>query len=308
MTETLHMAIEQLLLALEEEQLHGEANSGQLAVLRARLVADCSEALSGNGTEPCADDTSLLNDLAAYLEGLSSAEEREKFIAALAQRPQSRAALESAAAFLADLKREEKPVSAAVLNEAMALFGPAEHRAAGAAAMVPQPIWGKKFNWQAWGAMAALLLVGVIGSAHLWELGRMSAAPPVATSTPRTATPMTAAPMTAAPMAPEQSPSKHPPAAADREVPRALGQPEGDCNADVQAENSESHPKGAAALAGASRNEPVEAAGRTPCKSSSDKPSSHGPAAAPTLPNGQRAKDPSQETGPQPDLPMGNPH
>lgn len=297
------MAIEQLLLALEEEQLEGEADSGQLAVLRARLVADFSEALSGSAREPCADDTSLLNEFAAHLEGISLGEEREKFIAALAQRPQSRAALESAAAFLADLKREPRPVSAAVLNEAMAVFGPAETRAAGAAAMAPQPIWGKKFNWQAWGAIAALLLVGVIGSAHLWELARMSAAPPVATSTPKIGTPITSTPMTAAPMTPAQSPSKHSPAAANREAPRALGQPEGDCNADAQAGTSDSRSKGAAAPAGASRNEPIQGAGRTPCNSST-----HGPAAAPTLPNGQRAKEPPQETAPQPDLPLGNPH
>ncbi len=88
------MAIEQLLLALDEEQLRGDADSAQLAVLRARLVADFSEALSANATEPDVHDESLLNDLAAYLDGLSLAEEREKFIAALAQHPQSRAALE----------------------------------------------------------------------------------------------------------------------------------------------------------------------------------------------------------------------
>ncbi len=170
--------------------------------------------------------------------------------------------------------------------------------------MVPQPVGGKRFNWQAWGAMAAVLLVGIIGGTHLGELARMSANPPVATSTPKAAMPMTAAPMT-----PAQSPSKHLPAAANREAPRALGQPESDCNRDLQAESSAGQPKGAAALTGASRNEPAEAAGRTPCKSSSDKSSTHVPAAAPTVPNGQKAKEPpSQETAPQPDVPSGSPY
>ncbi len=269
------MAIEQLLQALEDEQRNeqaaGAASSEGLALLRARLTADFSEALAGTESEPRADEGDLLNELAAHLDGLSLGAEREKFIAALARSRQNRAALESAARFLADLTREAAPVSSTSLNEAMAVFGPTEPRAA--AAMAPRLVGGRGFNWQAWGAMAAVLLVGVIGGAQLWQLVRMSAHAPVAGSAPMTSAPSARMQVPTAVPAPnaaqgEITMQRPNPTAAVAPPPRALAPSQADCDAALPPEGTDHLAKAAATPAandGANRHD--QAALRRPCHS-----------------------------------------
>jgi hypothetical protein len=223
------MAIEQMLQALDEEQLGGNSDSVRLALLRARLVADFSEGLSADATAPDVLDTRLLNDLAAHLEGHSLGEDREALVAALAQQPQSRAALDSAIAFLADLQDVQTPVSAALLKEAMAIFGPAERAAA--AAIPAQRAAGKGFNWQTWSAMAAVLLVGVIGGGQLWQFTHMSTGPAGASSMPGSSI-----------QAPSAAPAanaghgemrvQRPGSAAAVKVPPAANSSAADCNAE----------------------------------------------------------------------------
>jgi hypothetical protein len=287
------MAIEQLLQALNDGELGGDAASDRVRLLRARLVADFSEALSKDAPAPDGHDEISLNEVAAHLAGLSLVEEREKWVAALAGFPQSRAAFESAAAFLADVKHETKPVSAAVLNEAMLAFAPAGGIAA--AAIMPQPIADKRFNWQAWGAMAAVLLVGVIGGAHLRDLGYLSGHAPSDVSMPPTSTPKTSV----------QTLSPQPPTAAVRAAPRVLDPQAVECDAASALASSAPKAKDAAVSAGGERaSGPVAAAGQTPCGSSSPaRTESSTPSDGP-----QTVPKPAQERAPRPEVPTGSPY
>jgi hypothetical protein len=81
MTANLRTAIEQLLLRPDE----GAPAEQAPELLRARLVADFSEAIEGGSNVAGADsqddvgvdDDQFLNDVAVYLEGRSSPEDRE---------------------------------------------------------------------------------------------------------------------------------------------------------------------------------------------------------------------------------------
>jgi hypothetical protein len=178
MTETLQTALDQLLRALEESRPESP-DGDRLALLRARLLADLSEALAGEGTIEGLDETTLLNEIAAHLDGLP-VPDREALTALLAQSPRGRAALQSAASFLADVDKEAKPVSAAQLDAAMAVFAPEPARVAAAAAAPPS---ARKFGWQihglqGWASVAAVLLVGIVGGSEFWHFNHVANAPP----------------------------------------------------------------------------------------------------------------------------------
>ncbi len=185
MTETLHTAIERLLQSLEE-QGDNAAGAEQVNLLRARLLADFSQALeeksAGTG-----DGLALVNEIAAHLDGFPLGAERAAFIAGLAKSANDRAALQSAALFLRDLTGEAQPVSSAVFNEAMTAFAPEMPRvpmeAAAARARSPSPRWS--FG-QARGpaTFAVLFLVGLIGGreiSHVMQASRPPATSPAAT-------------------------------------------------------------------------------------------------------------------------------
>lgn len=179
------MAIERLLQSLEEQGDHVGADQANL--LRARLLADFSEALE-HKTAAAGDGLSLVSEIAAHLDGFPLGAERETFIAALAKSANDRAALQSAALFLRDLTGEAQPVSSAVFNEAMAAFAPEMPRVpaeavAARASRGPSPRWNFA---QARGlaAFAVLFLVGLIGGreiSHIIQVSHPPATSPSAT-------------------------------------------------------------------------------------------------------------------------------
>jgi hypothetical protein len=254
MTETLNMTIAQLIRALEDAPQEGGASPS--AQLRARLMADFSEALSSHAVK--ADDAAALNDLAEHLEGLSGAAERDKLIGILAQHPQSLAALQSAAAFLADLEPEPQPVAAATLAEAMAVFAP--QVAHGGRLRI---VAARGFNWQAWGAMAAVLLVGIVGGAQFWQFEHGSGPAQMMHVAPKAAASKALGGVSeSAPMYRDMPPAS--PAAALRS-PDASGAAQGDCDAAATANAEPS------ATAGGGVNHvatsPIKGRRQAPCKS-----------------------------------------
>lgn len=178
MTETLHTALDQLLRALEEERAESP-DGDRLALLRARLLADLSEALAEEGPISGLDDTTLLNEIAAHLDGLPLPD-REALIAVLTQSARGRAALQSAATFLADVDGEAPPISVAQLDDAMAVFAPEAPRVAAAVeAARPRAGWlGRRVGAvQGLAGLAALLLVGIVGGSQLWHFSHLNTAP-----------------------------------------------------------------------------------------------------------------------------------
>ncbi len=179
MTETLHTAIERLLQSLEEQ---GDSTTGaeQANLLRARLLANFSQALDDKATGT-GDGLALVNEIAAHLDGFPLGAERDAFIAALAKSANDRAALQSAALFLRDLTGEAQPVSSAVFNEAMTAFAPEMPRvraeaSAASAARAPSP---RRNFGQARGlaTFALLFLVGLIGGREISHIFQVSHAP-----------------------------------------------------------------------------------------------------------------------------------
>jgi hypothetical protein len=215
MTESLQMAIERLLQALDDRTGDVPSDSDAFAILRARLVADAADALSLDAAEPTLSNAQMSNELAAYLDARLSAEDREHLIGLLASDSDARAALESAAAFLDGLPPQSQQVSPALMAEAMAAFAPnaviePEHIVVAAAAApmpaaapmaarvepiraatpAPMPV-PRRVNWGLYGAMAATLVIGVIGGAQLWQSAGPSGQAPsgVNTSTQTAPTP-----------------------------------------------------------------------------------------------------------------------
>jgi hypothetical protein len=181
---------------------------------------------------------------------------------------------------LAEIERKQKPVSGAVLHEAMAVFGPAEH--AISAALAPGMAAAKATGWHnwGWGAIAAVLVAGMIGGAQLWQFVRSSANTPATIPLSTSAAPKAAPQGTAAPAPP-------PP---DQAAPRASDPSKGDCNAAVPGASSEQLSNNARVPTGSESAKVL--AQRTPCPSSSQ-----GPGASPApLKGGQ---PPQQETPPQ---------
>ncbi|HEY1735097.1 MAG TPA: hypothetical protein VGG12_00480 [Methylovirgula sp.] len=195
MTETLNTAIEKLLQSLQE-QGDSAAGASEASLLSARLLADFSQALESK-TAARGDGLTLVNEIAAHLDGFPLGAEREAFIAALAKSADDRAALQSAALFLHDLVGEAQPVSSSVFNEAMAAFAPemAVSAPAAAAARAPHSSSPRR-NWrpaQGFATFAALFVVGVIGGREISHLGHFSSPPTTSTST-TTASPQPVAP------------------------------------------------------------------------------------------------------------------
>lgn len=190
MTETLQTALERLLQFLEEQG--DNASAEQANLLRARLLADFSQALEQK-TASAGDGLSLVNEIAAHLDGVPLGAAREAFIAALVTSANDRAALQSAALFLRDLTGEAQPVSSAVFNEAMAAFAPEMARvpaeAAAAAARAPQapsPRWNFG-QAKGFATFAVLFIVGLIGGreiSHIIQLSHPPATSPSATMQP----------------------------------------------------------------------------------------------------------------------------
>lgn len=178
------MAIERLLEALDDRTGDIPADSAAFAILRARLVADAADAVgqdAGAATHSDAEisNAEMSNLLAAYLDGRLSAEDRARLINLLAKDPDARAALESAAGFLDTVEPQSGQVSPALMAEAMAVFAPnaVVEPVAAAAAAAPMPAASDPvsspianwFNWRIYGALAATVLVGVIGGTQLWH-------------------------------------------------------------------------------------------------------------------------------------------
>jgi hypothetical protein len=198
MTANLRAAIEQLLLRAEASQPADAATT----MLRARLIADLSGALTGKRVEsdgvdpPEIDDDQFLNDVAVYLEGRCSEEERMRVIDAMARAPDRRAMVESAAEFLHELEVASEPMPPDLLAEAKALFAPSptlsSHLSApdiperrlvppqivappivspqalptsAIASIAPPRFWRRKpQHWKSAAGIAALLMVGAIGT------------------------------------------------------------------------------------------------------------------------------------------------
>lgn len=179
MTETLNTAIERLLQSLEEQGDSAGA-AEQVNLLRARLLADFSQALEEK-TADAGDGLTLVNEIAAHLDGFPLGAERETLIAALAKSANDRAALQSAALFLRDLNGEAQPVSSAMFNEAMAAFAPEMPRvpAEAAAARAPRassPGWNMG-RAKGFASFAVLFLVGLIGGREISHLIQVSHPP-----------------------------------------------------------------------------------------------------------------------------------
>jgi hypothetical protein len=211
MTESLHMAIERLLQALDERTGDLPSDSGAYAILRARLVADAADALTGDAAAPTLTTAQMSNELAAYLDRRLSAEDREKLIGLLTKEPDARAALESAAAFLDSLPAHRQQVSPALMAEAMAVFAPnaVTEPVAAAAAVAPMPAVApiraaplapapasSRSNWSLYGAVAATLIIGLIGGVQLWQSAGPSGQTPagVNSSTQRAPAPAASSP------------------------------------------------------------------------------------------------------------------
>ena len=178
MTETLRTAIERLLSPDGPQLVDTQPSSSTSEALRARLAADFSEALAGNLDYPdtAADNARLLNDIAAYLDGRIEGDEREQLIAAIAQAPQRRAMLESAAAFLEDLKLDDaelgsKSIPQDLLAEATAVFAPRQLHRQAVAAMEPAQRSNRR-RLPVWASMAAVLALVAVGSAKLTLVGQ----------------------------------------------------------------------------------------------------------------------------------------
>lgn len=230
MTESVHMAIERLLHALDDRTGDVPSDSDAHAILRARLIADAADALALDAAEPTLSNAQMSNELAAYLDARLSAEDREQLIGLLAHDSDARAALESAAAFLDSLPAQSQQVSPALMAEAMAAFAPnavTEPVAAAAAAAplpAPEPIRvaaptpaNDRFNWGIYAAMAATLLVGVVGGVQLWHSAGPTPAG-ISTST-RSAPPSPAA--ASQPAAPSGAATSQTPAETRRAEPLA---------------------------------------------------------------------------------------
>lgn len=197
------MAIERLLQALEDRTGDVPSDSDAHAILRARLIADAADALALGAAEPTLSNAQMSNELAAYLDARLSDEDRERLIGLLAHDSDARAALESAAAFLDGLPAQSQQGSPALMAEAMAAFAPnavTEPVAAAAAAPLPdpapirvgRPVAGNdRFNWGIYAAMAATLLVVVVGGVQLWHSA--GPAPTSVNTSPQSAPPPPAA-------------------------------------------------------------------------------------------------------------------
>lgn len=249
MTESLQMAIERLLEALDADAGEAPGAGGAFAILRARLAADVSDALAHDGgtvalSAETLSDAELAHELAAYLEGHLSQEERARFIGLLAREPDALGALESAAAFLDDLQPHTTEVSPALMAEAMAAFAPNAVEpvaAAAAAAPAPEPVFGRsrlnrrnpdRFDWRMFGALAATLLVGVVGGVQLWHAAGPSGEAPagVNATTQRQSAPAVSQPATPAPPALSSETSRaHAPDAVNHLTP--LTKSVSDCDA-----------------------------------------------------------------------------
>lgn len=232
MTESLQMAIERLLQALDDRTGDVPSDSDAFAILRARLIADAADALSLDAAEPTLSNAQMSNELAAYLDARLSAEDREHLIGLLASDSDARAALESAAAFLDGLPPQSQQVSPALMAEAMAAFAPnaviePEHIVVAAAAApmpaaapmaarvepiraaapAPTPV-SRRVNWGLYGAMAATLVIGIIGGMQLWQsAGPTGQAPSGVNTSTQTAPP----PPTASQPAPTGAMTSQPP-------------------------------------------------------------------------------------------------
>jgi anti-sigma factor RsiW len=178
MTETLRTAIERLLSPDGPQLVDTQPSNSTSDVLRARLAADFSDALAGNLDYPdtAADNARLLNGIAAYLDGRLEGDEREQLIAAIAQAPQRRAMLESAAAFLEDLKLDDaelgsKSIPQDLLAEATAVFAPTQSHRQAVAAMAPAQRSNRR-RLPVWAGMAAVLALVAVGSAKLTLVGQ----------------------------------------------------------------------------------------------------------------------------------------
>jgi tetratricopeptide (TPR) repeat protein len=175
MTANLRTAIEQLLLRPD-----GPADQAS-ELLRARLVADFSEALEGKGdgpgTESEAGNDQFLNDVAAYLEGPSSAKEPGGLIEAITRSPERRAELESAARFLEELEPASEPMPPDLLAEATALFAAPQTAPPRTTSIVqierprPRPM---PTYLHIGAGIAAIFLVGLIGSGSVLMLANRS--------------------------------------------------------------------------------------------------------------------------------------
>jgi hypothetical protein len=280
MTETLHTAIERLLQSLEEQ---GDNATGaeQADLLRARLLADFSQALEGK-TTATGDGLSFVNEIAAHLDGFPLGAGRDAFIAALAKSANDRSALQSAALFLRDLTGEAQPVSSVVFNDAMTAFAPEMPRVpaeAAAARASRAPSSGWNFG-QARGlaTFAVLFLVGLIGGREISHIIQASHAP---------ATSPSATTQSLQPAAPPQPNATHSEAIIKNNPlgKRAVGglaPSEKDCDAGVP----QSDQLATRTLSNAdSVKNPTASAGKAPCR-----PSTQG-----AVPAGQ----------PQPNLPSG---
>ncbi len=287
MTESLHMAIVELLEELELE--HDRSDSAAFATLRARLMADFSDALAKEG-DLDSDGERLLNAFAAHLEGCATEAQRQHLIAVLAHRPETLAALESAAAFLSDLKPHEASVSDALFRDAMAAFAPQQAFVpAAVAAAVPLPIAARRrVNWQVWGAMAATILVGVIGGTRLWQINRTTS-----DATPPNVAVHEQAPSTAPAPPPNKAiaPLQTAPAVGSAPAPEAAAQgASSDCA-------SPTPPTGDAASSDHTPQKRSPAQSQMPC-------APHAPAAAAALPH---ARQPPVPVAPEPP-PNGSPY
>jgi hypothetical protein len=170
-------------------------------MLRARVIADLSGAIKGKevGSDsvdpPEIDDDQFLNDVAVYLEGRSSEEERRRLINAMARAPERRAMVESAAEFLHELEVASEPMPPDILAEAKALFAPSPPDSpqistpdiagsriersqmipphiASPQVLPPSPMgrtarsrfWRTRPQWTGAAGIAALLMVGAVGT------------------------------------------------------------------------------------------------------------------------------------------------
>jgi hypothetical protein len=177
MTETLRTAIERLLSPDGPQPVDTQPSHSTSDALRARLAADFSDALAGNQDYPdtAVDNARLLNDIAAHLEGRLEDDEREQFIATIAQAPQRRAMLESTAAFLDDLKLDDaelgsRPIPEDLLAEATAVFAPAQSHRQPVASLAPAQRSNRR-RLPVWAGMAAVLALVAVGSAKLTLVG-----------------------------------------------------------------------------------------------------------------------------------------
>src|SRR5215470_297721 len=178
MTETLRTAIERLLSPDGPQLVDTQPSNSTSDALRARLAADFSDALAGNEDYPdtAADNARLLNDIAAHLDGRLEGDEREQLIVAIAQAPRRRAMLESAAAFLEDLKLDDaelgsRSVPEDLVAEATAVFAATQSHSQPVPAMAPAKRSNRR-RLPVWAGMAAVLALVAVGSARLTMVGQ----------------------------------------------------------------------------------------------------------------------------------------